>query len=266
MLAAGWLLALALPSVGSAETSSVALISRDSLQSIVDRNPFGLKPPPPPPTNEVAAPPEVKLNINITGITRTRKGKRVHLVVQPEGKDAKSKYLSIDEGDRQDGVKILEVSEKSDKVKIQSGGVESVLSFATHGLKSTAPPPNANQNKSGILPPGMLPQPGQINSPAPASGPQIISRGGLTRIGEGGSGAASASGFGSGNPSSSTRIPSRSMRTAVAVEDGGAGNEKAALQVIQMEAQKISNPHIEFPPVPGGLSTPNAPGIPSLPQ
>lgn len=253
-------------SVGSAETSSAALISRDSLQSIVDRNPFGLKPPPPPPTNEVAATPEVKLNINITGITRTRKGKRVHLVVQPEGKDAKSKYLSIDEGDRQDGVKVLEVSEKSDKVKIQSGGVESVLSFATHGLKSTAPPPNANQNKGGILPPGMLPQPGQINTPAPASGPQIISRGGLTRTGDGGTGSSSASGFGLGNTGSGTRIPSRSLRTAAAAEEVGAGNEKAALQVIQMEAQKISNPHIEFPPVPGGLSVPTAPGIPSLPQ
>jgi len=246
------------------------LITREGLQSIVDRNPFGLKPPPPQPTNEPPAAPEAKLNINITGITRTKKGKRVHLVVQPEGKgNPTSKYLSIAEGDRQDGIKVLEINDKSDKVKIQSAGVESVLSFATHGLKATAPPPAAT--KSGVLPPGMLPQPGQINTPPVASGPRIISRGGVTRTGEvpnANPPATAASSFGIGGSTASTglgnsrAIPSRSLRTQpLGAEDGAPiGNEKAALQVIQMEAQKISNPHIEFPP------TPAAPGLPPIPQ
>lgn len=246
------------------------LITREALQSIIDRNPFGLKPPPPPQTNEPPPPPEVKLNINITGITRTRKGKRVHLMVQPEAKDKDKngpRYLSIDEGDRQDGIKILEIAPKSDKVRIQTSSGESVLSFATHGLKSTAPA--ATAPKSGIQPPGMLPQPSQINQTT-KPGPQIISRGGITRTVELPNPNTSVNTGTTFNTSGLTpvnnaaanyTIPARSLRTQQATADDGLdGNSKAALQVIQMEAQKLATPQIEFPPTPG------APGLPPIPQ
>lgn len=230
-------------------------LTRDALQSIIDRNPFGLKPTPPPVVVETPQP-EVKLNINITGIVRSRKGKMVHLVVQPEAKTPPSSptYLSIQEGGRENGIEVLEINEKSDKVKIRNAGVETLLSFRTHGMKSTAPPPSANTSKPGIMPPGVMPQPAQ-NRPNPAAaGPTIISRGGVTTTG------ALQHDFQNsatttGTSAAATRaIPSRTLRTQTfspADESQVLGHEKAAVQVIQMEAQKLTNPNFEFPPTPG---------------
>ncbi len=243
-------------------------LTRDALQSIVERNPFGLKPPTPPPPAVETPPPEAKLNINITGIVRSRKGKLVHLVVQPEAKSATTTsptYLSIQEGGRENGIEVLEIDEKSDKVKIRNAGVESLLSFRTHGLKSVAPAPGANPSKSGILPPGVLPQPGQKPQNTPPAGPTIISRGGVTTTtslntplgGDGGSGNYGSQNSGGASatfPSGGRAIPSRTLRTQPAsqAEDmNTSGHEKAVVQVIQMEAQRLTNPNIEFPPTPG---------------
>ncbi len=241
-------------------------LTRDALQSIVDRNPFGLKPPPPPPVVETIQP-EVKLNINITGIVRSRKGKTVHLVVQPESKgpNLNPTYLSIQEGGRENGIEVLEINDKADKVKIRNAGVETLLSFRTHGMKSTAPPPTANPTKSGIMPPGVMPQPGQNLQNPVANGPTIISRGGVTTTStlpnfSGGAGAPGNYGFQNTANNTTTfaggmrPIPSRTLRTQSSspVDDfGGSGHEKAVVQVIQMEAQKMAHPNVEFPPTPG---------------
>lgn len=243
-------------------------LTRDALQSIVDRNPFGLKPPPPPPVVETIQP-EVKLNINITGIVRSKKGKTVHLVVQPESKTASSSptYLSIQEGGRENGIEVLEVDPKLDKVKIRNAGVETVLSFRTHGLKSTAPPPTANPARpGGIMPPGVMPQPGQ-NAPNPAAnGPTIISRGGVTttstlpntsggnNVGAGNYGFQNTANNNTSSAGATRAIPSRTLRTQALSggdDSGVSGHEKAVVQVIQMEAQKLAHPNIEFPPTPG---------------
>ncbi len=244
-------------------------LTRDALQSIVDRNPFALKPVPPPQVIETPKP-ETKLNIHLTGIVRSRKGKTVHLVVLPEAKGANPPagasptYLSIEEGGRENGIEVLEINNKSDEVKILNAGIETLLTFKTHGMKSTAPPPAA-ANKPGVLPPGVMPQPGQNLNNRGVTGPTIISRGGVTTTSTLPNPSITTGGldrFGAQNQANnsvvgagaSRGIPSRTLRTqpnAQADDAGVPGHEKAVVQVIQMEAQKIANPNLEFPPTPG---------------
>jgi hypothetical protein len=137
-----------------------ALESRNTprdYQTIVERNPFGLKPPPPPPappTNELP-----KLEFYLTGMTSIgapANPKRAYLM----SKDAKTPaYYSLTEGQSKDGLEILQIDPKNRSVKVRYNGNEKLMTFATDGIpvaKAAVPAPGAHP---GPHPSGAMPAP-----------------------------------------------------------------------------------------------------------
>ena len=104
---------------------------------IADRNPFGLVDPPPPVKPEdpskKAAELEPPPNVELTGFFRdSRRGKTFALFLV-EGKEKgaatkKSFMWAANEGD--DGLKVLTIDEKEEKVKLSVRGVESTITFS----------------------------------------------------------------------------------------------------------------------------------------
>lgn len=136
-----------------------------SYQTIVDRNPFNLKPPPPPaapPTNEPPAKPPVE--IMLTGYSTVTKPKRAYLMSKEPNK--KDPYFSLAEGQAKDGVEVLEINERTKTVKIKNAGIEHELTFAKNGI--TNPPT--------MMPPGGMPGvvPGQPNPAVMPGQPQAF--------------------------------------------------------------------------------------------
>ncbi len=137
--------------------AAVPEIKDQPYKVILTRNAFGLKPPPPEvvaPKIEEGPPPNIKL----TGIIAITSPKKAMFMVQPVGKTAAS-YLTINEGQEDEGLKVLEIDETLGSVKIAMNGATSTLDFEKNGIKnSTAPAPPPNPNGVQIVP--GLPQPG----------------------------------------------------------------------------------------------------------
>ena len=134
-----------------------------SYQTIVDRNPFNLKPPPPPAAATAPeAPPPPKVEILLTGYSTITKPKRAYLMSKEANK--KDPYFSLAEGQAKDGIEVLEIDEKTKSVKIRNAGVENVLTFAKNGVTN---PPAIIQP-----PPGMIP--GQPGGPGTPGQPQAF--------------------------------------------------------------------------------------------
>jgi len=231
-------------------------------QSIVDRNPFGLKPPPPPQTNNptpVEAKPKSELFLTgITSVGYPRIPKKAYFMAKEVG-NKEPKYYDLTEDQSKDGIKVLEINEKERTVKIRSDSGETLLSFKTHGITNSftlaaAPPPGkpGAPGQPGGVPtvPGQV-QPGQATPvPLPAA---------VNNPGGGPSG---------GAPQPVTRqIPSRSIRTRPADviqnpsgNPGGPGGggaleapaEDPALQYLRMKAEEARNQQmgIPTPPIP----------------
>jgi hypothetical protein len=139
---------------------------KENYQSIIDRNPFGLKPPPPPPTNNINAAPKQekpKSELFLTGITSIagpRQIKQVYLKLQEQGKK-EPVFYTLSEGVEKDGIKILDIDAVSKKVKITRDNEEKTLSFETDGV----PAPAASAGKPGA--PGQPGHPGAMPPPLP---------------------------------------------------------------------------------------------------
>jgi hypothetical protein len=148
---------------------------KENYQSIIDRNPFGLKPPPPPPTNNINAAPKQekpKSELFLTGITSIggpRNPKQVYLMLKEQGKKEPI-YYALSEGVEKDGIKILDIDPISKKVKITMEHEEKTLSFETDGV----PAPQAAAGKPGA--PG---QPGGAPPPLPG----MVHPGGMPNTG-----------------------------------------------------------------------------------
>ena len=150
---------------------------KENYQSIIERNPFGLKPPPPPVTNTV---PEVKekpkLEVFLTGIASMgypKLPKQAYFYTVEQGKKEPT-YYTMTEGDGRDGIQVLNIDQDRRKVRIRMDDKETLLSFDTHGVRVAAMP--AKPGVPGA--PGTLPMPGQpafqpgvqpIPSPQPTS-------------------------------------------------------------------------------------------------
>lgn len=148
-----------------------------SYQSIIDRNPFGLKPPPPP-----APPPPAQTNpasseIVLTGIASVVKPTQVYLMRKEAGKKDPS-YYNLSQGQVKDGIEILQIDEKARSVKIRNAGLETSLTFATHGVKPPAgaplPQPPAPGTAGAPVPGGVPPVPPQPGAPAPMAHVQPV--------------------------------------------------------------------------------------------
>ncbi len=156
-----FLCALAAVALLSLPVRAIESASTRSYQSIIDRNPFNLKPPPPPATNAAPeAPPPPKVEILLTGYSTITRPKRAYLMSKEPNK--KDPYFSLAEGQAKDGIEVLEIDEKAKSVKIRNAGVENILTFAKNGITN---PPAVMQPMPGGIPgqPGVQPPvvPGQ---------------------------------------------------------------------------------------------------------
>jgi len=128
--------------------------SLDTYNSIVDRNPFGLKDPPvvqPPQTN---APPAVKKeDFYLTGIStigNPKKPKAYLLAKDASKKDYEQKYYNLGIGDRQGDVSLQEVDAKGRRVKILYLGEEKWLSMKENGVPAPTGPAPGMQGVPGM--------------------------------------------------------------------------------------------------------------------
>jgi hypothetical protein len=256
-------------------------VSREtSYKTIAERNPFGLKPPPPPVATPVPPPPP-KGDIKLTGITAYGGRKAYFMVTEPpKGGKAEPIYYGLGVDEKKDGLEVIEIDEVSKSVKIRNGGIETVLTFASHGI---APP--ASPAAPTIPVPGML---GIPNPTAGAPGNNVITP------------AMIAASTGSGT--SIRTIPPRTPRGAQAdttVQYTGGLAQRYGLtqpvpgsmpqpppqesnlsseeQTLLMELNRVANPHLSLPPTPGLPATtmpspqvqsqpvPGLPGQPATP-
>src|SRR5688572_8693973 len=96
--------------------------------TIVDRNPFGLKPPPPPPPPpEQTAPPVPMAKVTMTGLLSTFGEPRVLLeIVEEPGKGGgtPTRPPPMREGERQGPVEVLSIDVVKNTVRLRNSGVE----------------------------------------------------------------------------------------------------------------------------------------------
>ncbi len=146
----------------------------EAFQVFVTRNPFNLKDPPPPP-KPPEKPPEPEgppLSLKLTGITSVRGKNRVMFINEPPNEDRE--FLSIMEGNRRDGIEVLEggVDIAKGTVQIKIDNLPRTLSFEKDGLTG---PAGGKGGVAGKVPqvrtPGARP-PGVSSIPRPTSRPQ----------------------------------------------------------------------------------------------
>jgi hypothetical protein len=167
---------------------------------ISSRNAFGVKPPPPPPAPEpVVEPPKEKPDFFLSGFTSIDGEKRAFIAMQPKGKPLEYREPLI-QGVEDDGLKLVDIDEEAEAVRIEYNGEEISLTLADNAPKATAVPAvqaapgtpgGATGTFPGISPNG--PRPTQVPGLTGAnfngstvggtptsmnSGPTIIGRGG----------------------------------------------------------------------------------------
>lgn len=252
-------------------------------KTIIDRNPFGLKPPPAPPPPPTNAAPTVPSNVKLAGVTADRSGKRAWVMIQQPGAQG-PKAVSWHEGQTDGEFQVLRIDEKVPYVEILQAGSPVKLTYKTHGIQaSKAPAPNA-----GAVPamPGAKPgQPGV--TPATAGmgggGATIVGRGGVTSTlaSPAYSGQPTATGVPSmqapgvpnaahpiqlGADSSNIRLmPSRSLRTVADNATPPAPMVNPDVQAVLMRANQIEAERRgvvlpPLPPLPGEMAPPPLPG------
>jgi hypothetical protein len=160
----------------------------DNYRSIIDRNPFGLKPvppPPPAPTNN-PTPIEKPAEFYLTGISTVgypKRPKRAYLMNKDNSKKDKDKYytLSLNEPAVND-MRLDEVDEKARRVKITYQDKEMWLSMKDNGVPAPAgggmPMPGmpAIPGMQPGMNPGIAPQPSAIplpNGAVPTANPAM---------------------------------------------------------------------------------------------
>ena len=142
---------------------------KENYQSIVVRNPFGLKPPPEPAKETVPEAPKPKVEVFLTGITSLgypRVPKQVYFYTREQGKKDIT-YYTMSEGIEKDGIEVLDIDHEKRKVRVKMENRETVLSFETHGVPAAAPGrpgalPMPGQHNPGVQP---LPMPGAAPAP-----------------------------------------------------------------------------------------------------
>jgi hypothetical protein len=153
--------------------------------SIVERNPFGLKPPPPPPDPNAAADAKAATKVILTGITTLfgPDSKRALLEIEEppaeKGQKGTTSKPILGEGQRFGPVEIVSIDIDKNIVKIRNNDVESDLTFEK-------PKPSTGAAPAAGGPPGRVPSPlGQpagiaaasaAAASAPNSGATVISK------------------------------------------------------------------------------------------
>lgn len=195
--------------LSAAPGSSIA--ASTPYQPIVERNVFGLKPPPPPPDPESLKPPPPKLTL--TGIM-TIFGKKQALLKapaspapppkpgQPPEQPKEHSYI-LAEGQREDGITILQIDDKSKSVKLDAEGTIFTLTFPTNEVHTASSPH-----------PGGLPSPTGFGGATPNLMPPRVIPGRPLRIPSMGSSSATSVGAGSSGVAESGALGSSGVAGA----------------------------------------------------
>ncbi len=235
-------------------------------RTIIDRNPFGLKPPPPPQTNAPPATAPPKNDIKLTGFTVFGQ-KKAYFMATTAGKQ---EFYTLAAGEGKDGLEVVEIDDTAKSVRVRNGGVETVMTFATHGnaVPNTAPPatpgqPGANPTVTTAFnmpaAPGMPPNPANTVAGGRTAIPSRTLR---TQTGMAADGGMVRT-YG-GLPGMTTMAtpgqPVSNMPVITAPAPPNPNNLSGEQQIIMLELQKIAtqkaNPRIVLPPTPG------LPGLP----
>lgn len=220
-------------------------------ESIVERNPFALKPPPPPaPPEDPSAktPPAPPATVELTGITSILTSKRALLEIVPgPGKPMLKPILG--EGERVESVEVVSINVEKNEVTIKNGSLVTNLTFKV--AKSTdkpATPPGVPPPAPGfpaVPPPATAGLPGAAQ---PAYGNQDTGGRGV----QVGGGAPSGDGFRS--------IPSRGIRSNVGQPQQQMTAEQSVFDIERnrvINDQVSQNTGIRFPPLPPTPLNPN---------
>ena len=239
--------------------------------TIVDRNPFGLKPPPPPPDPTPVQPVVPPAKVVLTGITSlfgpTSKRALLEITEQEAGKPPNVMKPILREGESMGSVQILSIDLEKNLVRIKNGGQESDLKFTDPSTQTAKAAPGA--------PPIPIPQqhPGALGAqPQAANGPTIISPGSADGSARGSSvtmyGAQTAGTTPTGVPSAlgaqdgtGRIIPNRAVRTDPVAQYANMMAQSAA-------SQKQNLPAPPLPPIPGANNNNagNSSGFPTPPS
>jgi hypothetical protein len=222
---------------------------------IIDRNAFGLKPPPPPATNAPVVPPP-KEDYFLTGISSIG-GVKAYFMSKPSPTKKDPEYYSLGVDEKRDDLEVVGIDLKAQSVRVRSGGIESVMTFASHGVKPPASAPSVAPGTPGAPAagtPGLRVSavaPGGATTPTARLSPSAIPAAGGGVVPQL-PGALSPAVTPATSPASRVRtIPSRNPR---APTDPAPVQQVPAMSAEQeallMELQRAANPHIDFPPTP----------------
>ena len=230
--------------------SGWADVKSNPYESIVDRNPFGLRPPPPPP--EITAPPAPAAplaTVELTGITSLFHKDRALLEITPgPGKPMLKPILSV--GERVESIEVVSINVEKNEVVIKNSGVVTNLSLKVAKAGGTPPQPGMIAPPPGINPAFQPPQP-QVFTPNNAF-QNNAGRGGAVTYGAGGAvGAGGNSGMSTfGAPS----VPATSF--------GGGGGGGGGQGIPGYGAGAVGQPGVAQPSATFG-ATDGLRGIPS---
>lgn len=154
----------------------------DAYQSIIDRNPFGLKDlpaPRDPALDKKPEPEKPKSEFYLTGISTMgypKRPKKAYLINKDQSKkDYSEKYFNMAIGDRAGDLALQDIDEKNRRVKIAYRGEEMWLNMKDNGVPAlTGPAPGMPGGVGMVGQPMPLGQPGGVpalqpnpNSPTP---------------------------------------------------------------------------------------------------
>ena len=199
-----------------------ANVDTNPYTTIVDRNPFGLKPPPPPPPPpEQTAPPVPMAKVTLTGLLSTFGEPRVllEIIEDPTKGGGTPKKPILREGERLGPVEVLSIDVVKNTVRLRNSGVETNVTFEVAKSGPTPGGPGVPGAPPTFTPPPPLNVPQPQNPQASAVSPNGGNPGnnsGVTLMG-GTTATTAAAGvpnaLGAATDGGMRTIPSRPLRT-----------------------------------------------------
>lgn len=248
-------------------------------QSIVDRNAFGLREPPPLPAPPAPPPPPpvARPIIKLKGWTSLFTKPRALLQITEQGEKPQNMILS--ENERQGEIEVKSIDMEKNEVVLSVSGFVTNVTFAKKEDTVASPPGRK-------LPvPGRPVPPPTAAAAAARGGPTIVSRNSprssVTLLGGDPSAAASAASPADSTPSPASynasataanrlrSVPTRSIRSRTANQRSDVPPMTTEQAEILIEAQKVVQPELPFPPTsfsPPSPGFPPPPGSPPSPQ
>lgn len=236
--------------------SARAITSANHYDTIIDRNIFRLNPTPIAtiPTN---TDPVLDRKVDLSGISNIAGRKRAWFVVSPKaGSKDLPLYLNLSEGERQDFLEVVSITEEQGEVKVLNAGNSMVLSLKTNILKPqpvapTPAAPVATPVVNAGIPAPVVPQPstpsygGETTTSYGGRGPVTVS-GGTPTVSVAGGQSAEGTGL--------RTIPTRTLRLAP-VANQPAANQPPVDPVTQRVMMEVDNKDMQrrgipAPPLP----------------